>query len=100
MMAKTMNKCRDCLHCEVCELNPFLPEFNRDNVAFCDAFKSREEYVEVVHSSWVLNDDGSGTCKHCHRITKDCWDYDNQMHYCPHCGALMDLEVPCEKSLQ
>jgi hypothetical protein len=49
--------------------------------------------VEVVHSPWVLNDDGSGTCKHCYRITKDCWDYDNQMHYCPNCGARMDLEV-------
>lgn len=45
--------------------------------------------VEVVHSSWLLNDDGSGTCKHCHRTTKSCWDFDNQMNYCPNCGADM-----------
>lgn len=48
--------------------------------------------VEVVHSSWLLNDDGSGTCKHCRRTTKYCWDFDNQMNYCPNCGATMDLE--------
>ena len=48
--------------------------------------------VEVVHSSWILNDDGSGTCKHCHRTTKSCWDFDNQMNYCPNCGAKMDLK--------
>lgn len=45
--------------------------------------------VEVVHSAWVLNDDGSGTCKHCHITTKNCWDYDNWMNYCPNCGARM-----------
>jgi hypothetical protein len=46
--------------------------------------------VEVVHSSWILNDDGSGTCKHCHRTTKTCWDFDHQMHYCPDYGSKMD----------
>lgn len=45
---------------------------------------------EVVHSSWILNDDGSGTCKNCHRTTKNCWDYDSWMNYCPKCGAKMD----------
>ena len=45
--------------------------------------------VEVVHSSWILNNDGSGTCKNCHRTTKDCWDYDRWMNYCPNCGADM-----------
>lgn len=48
--------------------------------------------VEVVHSSWILNNDGSGTCKNCHRTTKDCWDYNRWMNYCPNCGAKMDLE--------
>jgi hypothetical protein len=46
--------------------------------------------VEVVHSGWILNDDGSGTCKHCHRTTRNCWDYDSWMNYCPDCGARMD----------
>lgn len=45
--------------------------------------------VEVVHGQWILNDDGSGTCKHCHRTTKNCWDYDSWMNYCPNCGADM-----------
>jgi hypothetical protein len=48
--------------------------------------------VEVVHSEWILNGDGSGTCKHCHRTTKNCWDYDTWMNYCPGCGAKMDGE--------
>lgn len=46
--------------------------------------------VEVVHSMWILNDDGSGTCKNCHRTTRNCWDYDSWMNYCPNCGAQMD----------
>ena len=46
--------------------------------------------VEVVHSSWVFNKDGSGTCKNCRRTTKNCWDYDSHMRYCPNCGAKMD----------
>lgn len=54
-----------------------------DNIPKVDA-------VEVVHSKWTLNDDGSGTCKHCHRTTKDCWDWENWLNYCPNCGAQMD----------
>ena len=45
---KQMNKCRDCIHCDVCELNPFITAFSPDNDAYCGAFKSREEYVKVV----------------------------------------------------
>lgn len=58
----------------------------------CDILESCEivDAVEVVHSSWILNNDGSGTCKNCHRTTKDCWDYDRWMNYCPNCGSLMD----------
>ena len=47
--------------------------------------------VEVVHSAWKLNGDGSGTCQNCHRTTKGVWDYDNWYNYCPDCGAKMDL---------
>ena len=45
--------------------------------------------VEVVHSEWIFNSDGSGTCKHCHRTTKNAWDYDRCMNFCPGCGADM-----------
>ena len=48
--------------------------------------------VEVVHSKWKLNDDGSGICMNCHRRTKNVWDYDSHMKYCPECGAKMDGE--------
>lgn len=46
--------------------------------------------IPVVHSMWVFNKDGSGTCQNCHRTTKNVWDYDNWMRYCPDCGAKMD----------
>jgi hypothetical protein len=49
---------------------------------------------EVVRSSWILNKDGSGTCKHCRRTTRAAWDCDSWMRYCPSCGAQMvDAEV-------
>lgn len=46
--------------------------------------------VEVIHSTWTFNKDGSGTCQNCHRTTKNAWDYDSWMRYCPNCGAKMD----------
>jgi hypothetical protein len=46
--------------------------------------------VEVIHSVWTLNKDGSGTCQNCHRTTKNAWDYDSCFRYCPDCGARMD----------
>lgn len=42
------------------------------------------------HAKWRLNNDGSGTCGNCHRTTVACWDYDNYLPYCPHCGAKID----------
>ena len=45
---------------------------------------------EVNHSEWILNKDGSGTCKNCNRTTKNVWDYDSWMRYCPDCGSHMD----------
>ena len=48
------------------------------------------DVVEVMHSEWILNNDGSATCKNCYMTTKYAWDYDNAFNYCPHCGAKMD----------
>ena len=53
-----------------------------DNVPTADA-------AEVVHSKWILNDDGSGTCRNCHRTSLYVWDMDNWLNYCPNCGADM-----------
>lgn len=84
-----VKKCRDCIHCDVCELNPFLPEFSRDSVAYCGAFKNREEYVEVVHGRWDKNWSGDNIvyCNQCYM------PQDMPTPYCASCGALMDLEV-------
>lgn len=48
--------------------------------------------VEVVHSRWKFNTDGSGTCENCHFTQHSVWDYDNHQRYCGVCGARMDLE--------
>ena len=38
---------------------------------------------------WLMNRDGSCTCKRCRRTTKDAWDFDGWMSFCPNCGADM-----------
>ena len=38
---------------------------------------------------WLMNRDGSCTCKRCRRTTKDAWDFDRWMNFCPNCGADM-----------
>lgn len=42
-------------------------------------------------SEWILNKDGSGTCKRCRRTQMAVWDYDNWQNYCGHCGAKMEV---------
>ena len=46
--------------------------------------------VEVVHSEWTFNDNGSGTCGHCHFTQRGVWDQDRHQNYCGVCGAKMD----------
>jgi len=41
---------------------------------------------------WELKDDGGAVCSQCHRKSKDAWDDDSYMRYCPHCGAAMMLK--------
>lgn len=59
------------------------------SVAFCLNGLKPVDAAEVVHSEWVFNKDGSATCKHCHRTTKNAWDYDSSLNFCPDCGADM-----------
>jgi hypothetical protein len=35
---------------------------------------------------WLMNRDGSCTCKKCRRTTKDAWDFDGWLNFCPNCG--------------
>ena len=44
-------------------------------------------------SAWILNNNGSATCKKCHRTAKDAWDFDRWMNFCPCCGADMRGEL-------
>ena len=48
--------------------------------------------IEVVYGKWKLNKDGSATCSHCHRTTRNAYDQDNWFRYCPDCGSRM-IEV-------
>lgn len=90
-----MVTCKDCLHYEVCVIiensvfgdEDYLTEFG------CEDFKDRTKWVEINHSQWKFNKDGSGTCQHCHRTTKNVWDYDSWMRYCPDCGSKMDGDI-------
>lgn len=49
-----------------------------------------EDVAPVIHSMWNFNKDGSATCEHCGRTTKNAWDYDTCLRYCPDCGSKMD----------
>ena len=48
------------------------------------------DVVEIVHSEWFLNGDGSGSCMNCGKRTKIFWDDEGCFDFCPHCGAKMD----------
>ena len=40
--------CGDCIHADLCEKDVTLPEFSRNNAAYCEGFRSAENFVEVV----------------------------------------------------
>lgn len=56
------------------------------------------DVVEVRHGEWIEKDDGWDgvlyTCSvcHCDWITIDGTPFENNMRYCPECGAKMDGE--------
>jgi hypothetical protein len=41
-------------------------------------------------AKWKLHDNGNGTCSRCGRTSVAVWDFDNQLNYCPDCGAKME----------
>lgn len=48
-----------------------------------------ENGVVREKSEWILNRNGSATCKKCRRTTLNAWDFDHSFNFCPHCGADM-----------
>ena len=85
----TMKKCKDCLHMELCARDERLTEFSPEQEALCIMFADRSRYVVREKGEWLMNRDGSCTCKRCRRTTKDAWDFDGWMSFCPNCGADM-----------
>ena len=71
-----------------------MAKINKDDLKIGVTFTSCKECdrVEVIHSKWTFNADGSGTCGNCHFTQRGVWDYDNHQNYCGVCGAKMDLE--------
>lgn len=84
-----MAKCKDCLHMELCARDERLTEFSPEQEALCQMFIDRNRYVVREKGEWLMNRDGSCTCKRCRRTTKDAWDFDSWMNFCPNCGADM-----------
>lgn len=46
-MSKCEKRCKDCIHCEVCEHNSFLVQFDKNNIAYCTTFKDKSLVVEL-----------------------------------------------------
>lgn len=61
------------------------------------AIAETDEVVEVIHATWVENEDGKTVCSHCHSEAGiDAWGMEmrdkkryNKSPYCPQCGARM-----------
>ena len=54
-------KCGECIFADFCEQIPSVSDFNRDNIAYCQAFKRAADVVEVVR------------CKDCKYREKTKW---------------------------
>ena len=58
---------------------------------------SPEDVTPVIHAKWIKRDDGWGDiyydCSACNEswTTIEGTPFDNDMKYCPHCGARCDL---------
>lgn len=62
------------------------------------AVAETNEVAEVVHATWIENDDGETVCSNCHSEAGiDAWEMEmrdkkryDKSPYCPQCGAKMD----------
>ena len=84
-------KCGDCIHVEVCEKNPLLTEFSRENPAYCKKFMKAADVTPVVHGHWNYRCPTDGVsyryCSKCLSIVYDSLYVSK--NYCPNCGARM-----------
>lgn len=66
-MSKCEKRCKDCIHCEVCEHNSFLVQFDKNNIAYCTTFKDKSLVVElpvgVGQKVYIIDDTGDEDSK-------------------------------------
>jgi hypothetical protein len=43
-----MATCKECIHCDICEKDETLTEFDENQSAYCKGFKNKTDFVEVV----------------------------------------------------
>lgn len=83
--------CKNCLHFNMCYVladNPAEAEVEGAETD-CSYFKDRSKYVVREKGEWILNRNGSATCKKCLHTTLDAWGVDKWLNFCPNCGADM-----------
>ena len=73
---------------DIVENNP-TAKFVLEQVLYDIEHIEAADATKVVRSRWILNDDGSGTCRHCNRTSLYVLDMDNWLNFCPNCGADM-----------
>lgn len=91
-----MSICGKCIHYEICDEYVSPCETFPETENGCPCYKSKDDFVEVKHGEWIEKDDGWGgvlyTCSvcDCDWTTIDGTPFENNMRYCPECGAKMD----------
>ena len=92
-------KCGDCIHVEICERNPILTEFSRENPAYCKKIMKAADVATVRHGRWIQphwkNSNYCCNCSECGREAMHAdyqWDKKGIYPLCPYCGAIMDKE--------
>lgn len=87
-------KCGDCIHVEVCERNPILTEFSRENPAYCKKFMKAADVALVRYGRWKTELDDLGwlthTCTVCGYAKRTDIHVSLGWNHCPNCGARMD----------
>ena len=86
-------KCGDCIHVEVCERNPILTEFSRENPACCKKFMKAADVAPVRYGRWI-DKGGYAVCTECGGRSGIQYDGVEPIplmtQFCPNCGAKMD----------
>lgn len=92
-----MATCKDCVHCDVCDM-PIITD-GRKNASNCKKFKNKADFVEVKHG-YNAGEFNMFKCSVCGYGVDDICEEDDtnypvwSFNYCPRCGAKMDGKEP------